>query len=103
MPKTSTPAPLSFDIRASSFYSPFIEFDQIEISPNIFASFASRLFQKMEKTRPFRGGVGMTRYHRLVPPLDCFRGMSRSVFLHPVYNCAIVIEYVGDLFKCIAV
>src|SRR5207249_4868221 len=73
-----------FVIRASSFESSLIKFDQIEIRPNIFASFASRFFQKMEKTRLFCGGVGMTGDHRLVPLFNRFRGMSRSVFLYPV-------------------
>src|SRR5260370_42395270 len=98
MPKTSTAAPLSFAIRASSFYSPFVEFDQIEISPNIFASLASRFFQEMEKTRPFRGGVGMTRYHRPVPLFDYFRGISLPAFLPPRLNWAIVIDFVSHLF-----
>src|SRR6266480_2612736 len=79
--------PSIFVIRISpfpSFQSPLIKFDQIEISPNVFTSFTSRFFEKMEKTRFFCGGVGMTGDHRLVPLFDRFRGMSRSVLLYPV-------------------
>src|SRR5438093_1131734 len=61
-----------------------LEFDQIEISPDILAPLASRFFEKMEKTRLFCRGVGMTRDHRLVPLFGRFRGMSHSVFLYPV-------------------
>ena len=37
----------SFGIYHSSFQSSFIKFDQIEISPDIFAAFAAGLFEKM--------------------------------------------------------
>src|SRR2546423_12884636 len=62
----------------------FIKFDQIEIRPNIVATFASRFFEKMEKARIFCSGVRMSGNHRLIPLFDCFGRMSRSVFLHPV-------------------
>ena len=39
--------PLAFDICHSSFQPSFIKFDQIEISPDIFAAFAAGLFEKM--------------------------------------------------------
>ena len=34
-------------VRHSSFQPSFIKFDQIEISPDIFAAFAAGLFEKM--------------------------------------------------------
>ena len=39
--------PSAFDICHSSFQPSFIKFDQIEISPDIFAAFAAGLFEKM--------------------------------------------------------
>ncbi len=51
--------PDSFVIRHSSFQSSFVKLDQIEISPNILASLATGLFQKMEEARLFGGSVWM--------------------------------------------
>src|SRR4029450_4196827 len=82
------------------FEAAFVKLDQIEISPNIFASLASSLFQKMEKARLFCRGVGVGGNRHLVPLFDRIRGMFCCVFPDPVQNCAVVLQFISGLLKC---
>src|SRR5207237_5388319 len=81
----------------------FIKFDQIEIRLNIVATLASRFFEKMEKARLFCGGVRVPGNHRLIPLSDCFGRMSLSVFLDAVFDVAIIMQDIRDVFSCISV
>ena len=49
-----------FHLRGWLLHPPFVEFDEIEVGLNIFASAAARLFEKMIKARAFRRGIGVT-------------------------------------------
>src|SRR5437879_11850077 len=45
----------------------------------------------------------MPRNHRVIPLLDRFCRISRSVFSYPSQNCLVVVKLVCDLFECVTV
>jgi hypothetical protein len=57
----------------------------------------------MDEARLFGGGVGMPGNHRLVPLVNLFGRVLRSIFLYPLQNRGVIIEFVGNLFECVSI
>jgi hypothetical protein len=85
------------------FQATFIEFDEIEICPDVFSPFAAGFFKKVEEARLLCRCVRMPRDHGFVPFLDRLRIVLNGVFVHPLKNGVIVIEPMGSFFECIRI
>src|SRR2546423_9590304 len=85
------------------FQPSLIELDEIEISPNIFATGAAGFFQEMIKSGAFGGGIWMARDHFLVPIFDRIGRMFRSMLIEPAEYLGIIVEAISDFFEVLAV
>ena len=85
--------------RRAIFQPALVEFDQVEISADVFPSVATGFLQKVKEPRFLDRRIRRSRNHRFIPLLDFFRRMFRALFAYPFQNSRVVFASVRRFLK----
>jgi hypothetical protein len=91
------------DPPALLFQTAFVEFDEIEISFDIFPAVSARFLEEVKETRLLRGRIGVPGDHGLIPFFDSLFRMPDCMLPYPVQDGRIIVQTMGRFFKGITI